>query len=50
MAPSPARVMQSKKNAFFMFFLDCLTLEDEGAMILKNVGNHLPNNTVSYTR
>jgi hypothetical protein len=28
---------------------DCLTLEDDGNLILSIMGNHLPNNTASHS-
>lgn len=31
------------------FFLDCLTLGDDGTTILRNIGNHSPSDRVSHT-
>jgi len=33
-----------------LFFLDCLTFQDEGTTIFRNVGNHKPNYTASHFR
>ena len=33
-----------------VIFLDCLTLENEGAMILQDCGNHSPSDAMSHTR
>jgi hypothetical protein len=41
-APSFATVKQSRKN--------CLTLKDEDATIIRNVGNQLPNDMASQPR
>ena len=33
-----------------VIFLDCLTLENEGAMILQDCGNHSPSDAMSLTQ
>ena len=33
-----------------VIFLNCLTLEDEGAMILQDCGNHSPSDAMSLTQ
>jgi hypothetical protein len=39
------KVKQSSKNRLFW---NCLTLEDEGTMVLQNIMNHSPSDTVSH--
>jgi hypothetical protein len=43
LSPQSAKIQLS-------FFLDCLTLEDEGITFLQTAGNHTPSDKTSYSR
>jgi hypothetical protein len=41
-------VKQSMKTGNRTLFVDCLTSEDEGTTVFRNVGNHSPNKRTLY--
>ena len=48
--PSASKVKGSRTLEESCFYLECLTLEAEGIMVLWYTGNHLTDNMASHTR